>query len=95
LFPTRKHANLTKDESPRGDTLMTSFTYTPKETARECVAYICLLDGDAGRPVLVIKGRMGYRTWIYHDGKIQMNDADAEQEAIHRFYPGDSVTITF
>jgi hypothetical protein len=76
---------------------MTTFTYTPTTPIKKCVAYICLLDDDPTQPILVIKSDHGPSTWIYTDGDIvtQGWDWGAESDAIQRFYPGDSVTITF
>ena len=72
---------------------MTKFSYEDRE--EECVAFICLLEGDPDQPILVLKNMTGKQTFIYHYGDISTRDVDWEEDAIKKFYPGDSVTITF
>jgi hypothetical protein len=57
-------------------------TYDTKPDERECVAYI---SGDGG---LVIKERRGNHVYMVYD-------SFDPSDATHRFYPGDSITITF
>ena len=73
---------------------MTKFNFDmPKD---ECVAYICYLSDDPEKPILVLKDTVGAKhTYIYHDGDIITQDVDCEKDAVHKFYPGDKVTITF
>lgn len=58
------------------------FTYDTKPDERECKAYIDL-EGD-----LVIKCTGGSVVWTTKEGF-------KPTKALHRFYPGDSITITF
>lgn len=71
---------------------MAKFSYDNRD---ECVAYICLLDDDPDEPILVLKNVTGSHTYIYPDGDILTQNIDCEDEAVIKFYPGDSVTITF
>jgi len=62
----------------------------------ECVAYICYMDDNPEEPILVLKNtNIEQHTYIYTDGDIMTQDVDCEDEAVHKFYPGDTVTITF
>jgi len=75
---------------------MPTFTYAKTKQDKSCVAYIALLDGDPERPILVIKNTESDKhTYIYNDGSVSTQWIDCEDDAIHKFYPGDSVTITF
>ena len=73
---------------------MTKFNFDkPKD---ECVAYICYLDDNPEEPILVLKNaNNAEHTYIYHDGDILTQGVDCEKDAVHKFYPGDKVTITF
>ena len=73
---------------------MTKFQYGQQGEGK-CVAYICHFDDDPDRPVLVLKNSDGNHTYIYDDGDVLTQDVDCEKEAVHKFYRGDSVTITF
>ena len=62
----------------------------------DCVAYLCYLDDEPDQPILVLKNTdTKQHTYIYADVDIMTQDIDCEDEAVHRFYTGDSVTITF
>lgn len=58
------------------------FTYDTNPADRECIAYISE-DGS-----LVIKERRGNHVYMFYD-------SFDPSDAIRRFYPGDSITITF
>lgn len=76
---------------------MAKFDYGKSAPDKECVAYICAFNDDPNREVLVLKNtdKLGKHTYIYDDGDILTQDIDCEDEAIKKFYKGDSVTITF
>lgn len=71
---------------------MSKFVYAEHQ---KCVAYVCHLEDDPDCPILVIKNDDGQHTYIYHDGDILTQDVDCEKYAVHKFYRGDKVTITF
>lgn len=64
------------------------FTYDKKTDDRECVAYI------DGLGVLYIKTDEG-STLLYESETPNHNGYFNPTDATHRFYAGDSVTITF
>ena len=67
---------------------MMKFEYSKKDDVRECVAYI----DNWG---IVIKDNEG-AVCIFDDGSGVERDAGWNpKDAKHRFYPGDSITITF
>ena len=75
---------------------MPTFTYAKTKQDKACVAYIALLDGDPENPILVIKNTDSDKhTYIYNDGSVSTQLIDCEDDVIHEFYPGDSVTFTF
>jgi hypothetical protein len=54
------------------------------------------LDDNPEEPILVLKDTNSSKhTYIYTDGDILTQDVDCEKDAVHKFYSGDSVTITF
>jgi hypothetical protein len=73
---------------------MTKFSFDHRKG--KCVAYLCYLDDNPEEPILVLKDTNSSKhTYIYTDGDILTQDVDCEDDAVHKFYSGDSVTITF
>ena len=65
------------------------FTYNTKPDDRECVAYIDR-DGD----LRIRDERDGSVAFCSDDGVV-IGLPWQPSDALHRFYPGDSITITF
>lgn len=63
---------------------------TPDTETRECVAYI---DGDGD---LMIRTPTGKCIWMDYNGNAEHHRFEFNPDiATHKFYRGDSVTITF
>lgn len=65
------------------------FEYEDNQVSRECVAYVDD-DGD-----IVIKDVDGDTVCLTSDNCLISDYGWRPREAIHKFYPGDKITITF
>lgn len=65
------------------------FEYDEEDAREDCVAYIDV-DGE-----LVIKGTGTSAVWFDKFGRVHKDFTWDESNSIHRFYPGDKITITF
>lgn len=70
---------------------MMKFEYEKQDKASECVAFIDF-DGE-----LMVKSASGGTIWFSYQGIVYEDHLKdwKEDTAVHRFYPGDSITITF
>ena len=65
-----------------------------EEAAQEPVAEVYESDGGPGL-CLAINTISGRKVWCYPDGEVDIQWDDWGVDPIKRFYPGDSITITF
>ena len=77
------------------------FQYETKEDERECVAFMAHMEGNPSEHILCIRNNevsqptdINAALWLYYDGTIQFYEWKPEI-ATHKFYKGDTVSITF
>ena len=69
------------------------FTYQ-ENTTKEPVAEAYEFDGGP-ELCIAIDTISGRKVWFYPDGDVSIQSTDWEDNPIKKFYPGDSITITF